>query len=94
MDIPTIVVNPGSYITMDGLPNMELDERQLADDFFSKGIKLIYLKDLNKTIYQQLENPDELKKERKQAVKDFGGNIKDPIKKTISTIKKIYDKYN
>jgi hypothetical protein len=95
LDIPTIFVHPGHYITTDGLVNNELDKRQLADDFFSTGIKKCQIGSLIDTIHQQLENPDELKEGRKQACIDFGGtHIKNPIKKTVKTIKEIYEKDN
>lgn len=93
LDIPTVVVKPKHYVTMDGLTNNALDKRQLQDWFFSKGCKFCGVDDLNEAIKQQIANPNELKEERKQAVIDFGGDVENPLEKTIKTIKEIYAEY-
>jgi len=47
---------------------------------FSDGCKVVKLEDLEKTIYQQLKHPEELREIRKQACINDGGDIEDPIK--------------
>lgn len=91
LDIPVVVCTPNSYITIDGDVDLTKNARFLKPGFLSTGVKETKLSFLLDDIKDQLANPDELKEGRKQSVIDFGGDIKNPIKKTVDIINKLYE---
>ena len=81
MDIPVVIMKDWVPKPFDGHPEYEEYERKI-----SEASKAVSLKDLNSTIMQQLENPDELKEERKKVVELEGGpkDALERIKKEIN----------
>jgi len=75
MDIPVVIMDEWSPKSFGG------DERYKSyQRIISRAAKRSSLKDLVPTIEQQLKNPNELKKERREVVIEDGGvDIKDPL---------------
>ena len=74
MDIPVVIMDEWEPKAFGG------DTRHTqARRVYSKGCKRTSLKDLNKTIEEQLKNPDELKKERAEIAEEEGGISIDTI---------------
>ena len=80
MDIPVVIMK-------DWVPKPFTDQAgyEEYERIISEASKAVHLKDLNDTIRQQLENPDELKEERKKVVELEGGptDALERIKKEI-----------
>jgi len=75
MDIPVVIVDEWSPKAFGGDMRYTTYRRVI-----SRASKKTTIKDLRKTINQQLANPDELKEERKQVVIEEGGFGLDTIK--------------
>ncbi len=82
LDIPVIIPDIWTPKSRGG------DDRYLKfEKNYSNAITKVKLEDLNDEIYKQLEHPEILRAERKQAVIDNGGvDIKDPVGEFIKVI--------
>ena len=85
LDIPVVIMDEWQPKPFGG------DDRYLNYwRFISRAAKRTSLKNLIPTIEQQLKNPDELKKERREVVIEEGGiNIKNPLEKIKKAIEEI-----
>ena len=82
MDIPVVIMEEWSPKAIGGDERYKTYWRRI-----SEGSKRAILKNLNETILRQLENPDELKEERKIAcIQDGGIDIENPIEKIVNVI--------
>lgn len=83
LDIPVVIMTDWKPKVISG------DDRYLKyDKRLTNAVKQTSLKNLNKTIWQQIKNPNQLKEERKKAVIDEGGiNIENPLEEIIKVIK-------
>ncbi|OFW54466.1 MAG: hypothetical protein A2163_07165 [Actinobacteria bacterium RBG_13_35_12] len=90
MDIPVVISN--IWRSQD---KMSVAVGEKVWDFYhrdiDKGCAVVKgLKDLNKTILQELKNPQRLSKERKEvAINEAGVNIKNPLEEIIKVIEEI-----
>lgn len=90
MDIPVVVAN--IWRTQDKLSEYAGEK---VWDFYhrdiDKGCTVVKdLRELNKTILKELENPQRLAKERKEvAIGEAGINIKDPVGEVVKVIEKV-----
>ena len=83
MDIPVVIMEEWSPKACSGDERYKTYWRRI-----SEGSKKTSLKNLNATILRQLENPEELKEQRKTAsIEDGGINIENPIEKIANAIK-------
>ena len=83
MDIPVVIMEEWSPKACSGDERYKTYWRRI-----SEGSKRTSLKNLNKTILQQLENPEELKETRHIACVEEGGiDIENPIEKISNVIK-------
>jgi len=88
LDIPVVMHLPEKYETVVGFVDTALKERNVK--WVMPGAKRVTrLEDLNGAIRQQLDHPEELRKERQECLRTWGGVgvVKDPLKKIVEEIK-------
>lgn len=82
MGIPVVMVEGFSYKDLGGIDYSNVDMIK------TKATRRVKLSELEKTIDEELANPDALKEEREEVLKDeFWDGVSDPIQNIIDVIK-------
>ena len=82
MGIPTVMVEGFTYTDLGGIDYSNVDMIK------TKAARRVELSELEKTIDEELANPDALKEEREKVLKDeFWDGVSDPIQNIIDVIK-------